>query len=60
MQLFSKKNAKIILAVLVAICLAGCATKAPVEEVVVAPVVEVPVVEVPVVEVVEPAPALLI
>ena len=62
MQLFSKKNAKIILAVLVAICLAGCATKAPVEEVVVAPVVEapvveVPVVEVPVVEVVEPAPA---
>jgi ABC-type Zn uptake system ZnuABC Zn-binding protein ZnuA len=51
MQLFSKKNAKIILAVLVAICLTGCATKAPVDEVVVAPVAPAPVVEeTPVVE----------
>lgn len=52
MQLFSKKNAKIILAVLVAICLTGCATKAPVDEVVVAPVAPAPVVEAP-----APAPA---
>ena len=56
MQLFSKKNAKIILAVLVAICLTGCATKAPVDEVVVAPVAPAPVVEAPAPVVEAPAP----
>lgn len=54
MQLFSKKNAKCILAILVAICLAGCATNAPVDEVVVTPVIDNPVV---VVEETAPAPA---
>ena len=56
MQLFSKKNAKIFLAVLVAICLAGCASKAPVAEIVEVPVETVAVVEAPA-PAPEPAPA---